>query len=83
MRDFDGNLLYLGHLLVGEEVLLVLGVLEVVLLEVGPQLLDALGPGRLLLADQLGQLGGEPHGLDKTAAASGHGEIVVVEGEEE
>ena len=34
----------LGHLLVGEEVLLVLRVLQVVLLEVGPQLLDALGP---------------------------------------
>ena len=35
----------LGHLLVGGEELLVLGVLEVVLLQVGPQLLDALSPG--------------------------------------
>ena len=35
---------HLSHLLVGEEVLLVLRVLQVVLLEVGPQLLDALGP---------------------------------------
>ena len=63
---------HLGHLLVGEEVLLVLRVLEVVLLEVGPQLLDALGPGSLLLADQVGQLGAELHGLGETAAASGH-----------
>ena len=46
----------LGHLLVGGEELLVLGVLEVVLLEVGPQLLDALGAGCLLLADDVGEI---------------------------
>ena len=63
---------HLGHLLVGEEVLLVLRVLEVVLLEVGPQLLDALGPGRLLLADDVGQLGAELHGLGETGSL-GHG----------
>jgi len=34
----------LGHLLVGGEELLVLGVLEVVLLEVSPQLLHTLSP---------------------------------------
>lgn len=53
----------LGHLLVGLEELLVLGVLEIVLLNVGPQLLDALRSGGLLLAHHLGQLGAELHGL--------------------
>jgi len=59
---------HLGHLLVGGEVLLVLGVLEVVLLDVGPQLLDALGAGRLLLPDDVGQLGAELHGLGETGS---------------
>merc|ERR1719264_955973 len=57
---------HLCHLLVGGEVLLVLGVLQVVLLDVGPQLLDALGAGRLLLPDDVGQLGAELHGLGET-----------------
>ena len=48
--------MYLCHLLVGGEELLVLGVLEVVLLEVGPQLLDALSAGCLLLADDVGEI---------------------------
>jgi len=58
----------LGHLLVGVEELLVLGVLEVVLLDVGPQLLDALSPGSLLLADDVSQLSGELHGLGKSGS---------------
>jgi len=58
----------LGHLLVGVEELLVLGVLEVVLLDVGPQLLDALGPGSLLLADDVSELGGELHGLGESGS---------------
>ena len=48
--------------------MLVLGVLEVVLLDVGPELLDALGAGRLLLADDVGQLGGELHGLGESGS---------------
>ena len=56
----------LGHLLVGGEELLVLWVLEIVLLQVGPQLLDALGPGGLLLADDIGEVGGELHGLGQS-----------------
>jgi len=56
----------LGHLLVGVEELLVLGVLEVVLLDVGPQLLDALGAGSLLLADDVSELVGELHGLGES-----------------
>ena len=59
---------YLGHLLVGGEVLLVLRVLEVVLLDVGPELLDALGAGSLLLANDVGQLGAELHGLGQTGS---------------
>jgi len=58
----------LGHLLVGVEELLVLGVLEVVLLDVGPQLLDALSPGSLLLADDVSELGGELHGLGESGS---------------
>jgi len=46
----------LGHLLVWGEELLVLGVLEIVLLQVGPQLLDALGSGGLLLANDFGEV---------------------------
>ena len=58
----------LGHLLVGGEELLVLGVLEVVLLEVGPQELDALGAGGLLLSDDIGQVGGQLHGLGQAGS---------------
>ena len=54
---------HLGHLGVGGEELLVGGVLELVLLEVGPELLDALGAGGLLLAHDGGEVGGELHGL--------------------
>ncbi len=58
--------MYLCHLLVGGEELLVLGVLEVVLLEVGPQELDALRAGGLLLSDDVGQVGGQLHGLGQS-----------------
>jgi len=58
----------LGHLLVGGEVLLVLGVLEVVLLDVGPQLLDAIGAGGLLLADDVSELSRELHGLGESGS---------------
>jgi hypothetical protein len=42
LMHIKSHCLYLGHLLVGCEELLVLRVLEVVLLDVSPQLLDAL-----------------------------------------
>jgi hypothetical protein len=58
----------LGHLLVGEEELLVLGVLEVVLLEVGPELLDALGTAGLFLADDIGEISAELHGLGESGS---------------
>jgi len=58
----------LGHLLVGVEELLVLGVLEVVLLDVGPQLLDAVGAGGLLLANNVGELSRELHGLGESGS---------------
>merc|ERR1719376_331888 len=69
----------LGHLLVGVEELLVLGVLEVVLLDVGPQLLDALGAGSLLLADDVNQLVGELHGPGESGSLR-HFELVVFAG---
>ena len=58
----------LGHLLVGGEELLVLGVLEVVLLEVGPQELDAFSAAGLLLANDVSEVGGELHGLGKSGS---------------
>ena len=67
--------MYLCHLLVGGEELLVLGVLEIVLLEVGPQELDALGAGGLLLSDDVGQVGGQLHGLGQSLSLR-HGEVL-------
>ena len=58
----------LGHLLVWVEELLVLRVLKVVLLDVSPQLLDALSPGSLLLADNVSELSGELHGLGESGS---------------
>ena len=49
----------LGHLLVWGEVLLVFRVLEVMLLEVGPEELRQLGARRLLLANDGGKLGAQ------------------------
>ena len=58
----------LGHLLVGDEELLVFGILEVVLLDVSPQLLDALSTGSLLLADDVSEVAGELHGLGESGS---------------
>jgi len=58
----------LGHLLVGHEELFVLGVLQVVLLDVGPQLLDAFGAAGLLLANDVGELSAELHGFGKSGS---------------
>ena len=58
----------LGQLLVGGEVLLILGVLEIVLLEVGPQKLDAFGAAGLLLANDVGELSAELHGFGKSGS---------------
>ena len=59
---------YLGHLLVGDEELLVLGILEVVLLDVSPQLLDAFSTAGLLLADDVSELRAELHGFGKSGS---------------
>lgn len=68
---------HLGHLLVRDEELLVLRVLEVVLLDVGPQLLDALGPGSLLLPDDFRQVGRQLHGLGEAGSLARHVVVVV------
>ena len=57
------------------EELPVLRVLEVVLLDVGPELLDALSAGGLLLADNGSQLGAEAHGAGE-GGSLGHGDGV-------
>ena len=59
---------YLSHLLVWGEVLLVLWVLEVVLLDVSPELLDALCAGSFLLAHDVSQLSAQLHGLGKSGS---------------
>ena len=58
----------LGQLLVRGEVLLVLGVLEIVLLEVGPDKLGAFGAAGLLLANDVSEVGGDLHGLGKSGS---------------
>ena len=63
----------LGHFLVREEVLLVIGVLEVVGLQVGPEVLDALPAGGGADPDDVGQVAGDSHGLAKSS--SGHDEF--------
>ena len=55
----------LGQFLVRGEVLLVRGVLEVVLLEVGPNKLGAFGATGLLLANDVSEVGGDLHGPGK------------------
>ena len=64
----------LGHLLVGDEVLLVVGILQVVLLEVSPKLFDAFGTARFLLANDVSQFGGELHGFGETGSFR-HGDL--------
>lgn len=59
------------HLGVGGEVLLVLGVLQLVGLEVGPDPLDDLGPGELLTllgSDDLGELGAQVERLGQSGS---------------
>ena len=58
----------LGHFLVGDEELLVLGVLQIVFLQVSPQKLDAFGAAGLLLANNVGQVGAELHGFGKSGS---------------
>jgi hypothetical protein len=58
----------LGHLLVGDEELLVLGILKVVLLDVSPQLLDAFSAAGLFLADDVSELSAELHGLGESGS---------------
>ena len=62
---------YLGHLLVGDEVLLVLRVLQAVLLDVDPEQLDNLTTTGLILADDICQLRRNLFGFCE-AASSGH-----------
>ena len=49
----------LGHLFVGDEVLLVVGGLEVVFLEISPKFLDALGTAGLIRANNSSQISAE------------------------
>merc|ERR1712025_156867 len=58
----------LGHLLVGVEELFVLGVLEVVLFDVSPELLNAFGTAGFFLADDVSELSTELHGFGKSGS---------------
>ena len=61
-----------GQLLVRGEILLVLGVLEIVLLEVGPNQLGAFGAAGLLLANNASEVGRDLHGLGTFTSSFGH-----------
>lgn len=61
------------HLLIGREVLLVFRVLQVVLLDVGPQVLDDFAAAGLLATDDGGEFGGQVIGFGQTFAFR-HGE---------
>ena len=52
-----------GHFLIWEKVLLVLRVLEVVILYVGPEVLDTLPAGSDAHPNDVGQVAGDSHGL--------------------
>merc|ERR1712036_182859 len=58
----------LGHLLVGDKELLVLRVLEIVFLNVGPELFDAFGTAGFLLANNVSQVSAEFHGFGKSGS---------------
>ena len=58
----------LGHLLVGDKELLVLRVLEIVFLDVGPELFDAFSTAGFLLSNNFGQIGAEFHGFGKSGS---------------
>ena len=58
----------LGHLLVGDKELLVLRVLEIVFLDVGPELFDAFSTAGFLLANNVSQLSAEFHGFGKSGS---------------
>ena len=61
-----------GHLLVGGEVLFVVGVLKVVLLDVGPKTLGAFSARGLLLTDDFSEFGTELHWLGQTGSFARH-----------
>ena len=56
----------LGQLFVGCEKLLVFGILEVVLLDVGPQFLDAFSTASLFLANNVGEVIAQLHGFGES-----------------
>ena len=64
----------LGHLLVGDEELLVFGILEVVLFQVSPKLFDAFGTAGFLLADDVSQFSRELHGFGESGSFR-HGDL--------
>ena len=59
---------HFGHLLVGEEVLLVLGVLEVVILQIGPKIFNTLPSGGGANSNNVGQVARDSHGLAESSS---------------
>ena len=59
---------YLCHLFVGSEVLLVVRILQVVLLEVGPQFFDAFGTAGFLFANDGSKVLAELHGFGESSS---------------
>jgi hypothetical protein len=61
-------IIYLSHLFVGGEKLLVSGILEVVFLEVSPQFLDAFSTASLFLANDVGEVSAKLHGFGESGS---------------
>ena len=64
--------------LVGIDVALVLGILQLVLLDVRPELLDHLGAGKGLVADDLGELSAGGEGLHECIVLGHYGCLLAV-----
>ena len=58
----------LSQLFVGGEILLVSGILEVVLLEVSPQFLDAFSTASFFLANYVGEVIAKLHGFGESGS---------------
>ena len=58
----------LSHLLVRDKELLVFRILEIVFLDVGPELFDAFGTAGFLLANNVSQVSAEFHGFGKSGS---------------
>ena len=65
---FKCKFVYLSHLFVGGEKLLVSGILEVVLLKVSPEFLDAFSAASLIFSNDGGEVSAKLHGFGESGS---------------